>query len=227
MPPLTVLVLVVVSLFTTPALAESARAPTPGDLATLPAADLTPEPDAEAPALRIPEYARRRVELTTGGELGLAGVPLLAHADPTPAWLVGVGWRAAPWFTLGVQATLESSTGLERGWLALTGRAYFSSRGSVEPYALWSIGAGSLERHDAARTERGSGWLLRAGFGIDFFVADSLRLGPSLHYTRAMWGETTLCSPGGCVVSRGDRVALPAGFASAALSLTWVVGAPY
>ncbi|HEX9621632.1 MAG TPA: hypothetical protein VF989_15915 [Polyangiaceae bacterium] len=196
--------------------------------APLPEADLEPPSEAEPPAVRRPDTARRPVELDVGSALGLARVPLLAPTRPEPAFFVGAAWRAAPWFALGAEATLEPARGaVGRGWLALTARTYFIESGSVDPYAVWSIGAGSLERGDGERIERGTGWLLRAGFGVDFALSNSLKLGPALYYTRAIWGARELCSSHACTAWQSERVALPSGFVSLAVRLAWQLGDPY
>lgn len=191
----------------------------------LPEADLTPL-DSEPPAVRTPDVPRKPVELELGSELGLAKVPLFTPTSPEPAFFAGAAWRAAPWFAVGAEATLEPAHA-PRGWLAIAARTYFTDSGVVDPYAVWSVGAGSLERRAGERVERGSAWLLRAGFGVDFMLSGSLKLGPALYYTRALWEERKLCSFHACTTWQDERFALPAGFVSMALRVVWQLGDPY
>ncbi len=171
---------------------------------------------APGPLARDAEYARRTVEL--GPELGVAlpscagrvdrAAPCAALAPgplvgvsalyrPNPYFAFGGGFHAA-WFGAQSEMAPAQSSGrlLE---LAVLARVYLLESGRLEPYFELGFGVGtqlseaaplgepSFEQRSIAAGGHVAG-------GVDFYLGESFRLGPSISALRFFSGTSDRCA---------------------------------
>lgn len=201
----------------------------------------TPPPPVPPPGVGAPAFARRTVELIPS--LGLA-LPNCRAGSQTDDRCDGVSaggiagftglWRVTPYFAWGGGFELSAFgydppeelelTDASAGavWLGLIGRVYFVEEGSLDPYIQLGVGVGALgtRARDSARVtweETGAGPAAAIGGGLDFYLSRSLRLGPSLTYTRVFVDKIRRCRASGdgdCVdVSKDENGHLNSYFA--------------
>lgn len=164
--------------------------------------------------------------VSTGGTLAFTA---LWRVTPYFAWGGGfdiAGFRYEPPQQLGRK---NASAGAV--WMGLDGRVYFNDEGSLDPYIQLGIGVGALgttfqEQNGDSYDETGAGPAARVGGGIDFYLGRSLRLGPSLLYTRVFVDKIRRCRGGGgdCVDLSKDANGHLDGFFSLGASLTIMLG---
>jgi hypothetical protein len=87
--------------------------------------------------------------------------------------------------------------------LSLLGRYYFMEEGAFDPYFSLGIGGGALGTSETAfgmkLEETGAGPSIALGLGADFLLSRSLRLGPSITYTRVFVNKIRRCTDGSCL----------------------------
>lgn len=150
--------------------------------------------EAPSPLEREPEWGRRSVELVP--EVGFALPRCVAQRSRNSTCATFSGgrifgfyalYRPTPYFAFGGGALLTEFEGdagstrtVELGALA---RVYLLESGRVEPYLeLWLGGGSQSSRVTAAPklNHDASSAGLRVGGGVDFYLAEHVRLGPSL-----------------------------------------------
>lgn len=195
---------------------------------------------APPPLLDEPEQARKPFELVTS--LG-AGLPEQAYAAehrlPAGSELGLLAlYRATPYFAAGFALRLnhfpflpESDGSANALFGGAVGRLYFYERGAIEPYFELALGVSSLTAESGAgsrhtRDEAGLVAAARGAAGIDFYVSENVRVGPSLGYTRYASGAVERCSSLGCTSFSRDYADLPVSVLGAGLSLTFGAGDP-
>lgn len=185
--------------------------PPPGEVA----------PPAPAPVVGSPEYARRTVELIPALGFALPSCHAGTRSDDRcdgvktggVAGFTGL-WRVTPYFAwgggfevAGFQYTPPPEVDLKDAgagaiWLGLVGRVYFNDEGSLDPYVQLGVGVSALGTTGTDSTgtdweETGAGPAVQLGGGLDFYLSRSLRLGPSLAYTRVFVDKIRRCRAGG------------------------------
>lgn len=182
--------------------------------------DYSPGP-LPAPAVGSPIYARRTVELIPALGVALANCRAGSRSDDRCEGVGGGGmvgftglWRVTPYFAWGggfevaafrnrppEEAELSDASAAAV-WLGLMGRVYFNDEGTLDPYLQLAIGVGALGTRatDPAGVtweETGAGPAAQIGGGLDFHLSRSLRLGPSLTYTRVFVDKIRRCQASG------------------------------
>jgi hypothetical protein len=185
-----------------------------------------------APAVGAPIYARRTVELIPALGVALANCRAGSRSDNRCDGVGGGGivgftglWRVTPYFAWGggfevaafrnrpSEESELSDASAAAVWLGLIGRVYFNDEGALDPYVQLAIGVGALgtqatDPADVTWEETGAGPAAQIGGGLDFHLSRSLRLGPSLTYTRVFVDKIRRCQASGggkCVdVSKDD-----------------------
>jgi hypothetical protein len=215
------------------------------------AAPGAPPPAAPPPPpVGEPEYARRPVELIP--RLGLA-FPNCKAGTQSDDRCEGVGtggfggfstfWRVTPHFALGggfevagfrykapAQLNLRN-TRAGAVWLGLAGRVYFNDEGALDPFVQLGIGVGALGttfdvQNGDTYEETGAGPAVQVGGGLDFYLSRTLRLGPTLLYTRVFVDKIRRCPTGSgqCVDLSKDEAGHLNAYISIGASLTIMLG---
>jgi hypothetical protein len=181
----------------------------------LPAAPAEEKPRALE---RAPDFSRRVVEL--GPDLGAALPSCAGHVDENapcgalaPGLFLGLSalWRPGPYFAFGggfhvadfggkSDMTPERASGRFYEGSAVA-RVYMLESGRIEPYLELWLGAGS-QRTAASPLgqprfeQRSFGVSGRVGGGVDFYLGEQLRLGPSFSALRTLATSSELCASG-------------------------------
>lgn len=183
-----------------------------------PGAAPTPAP---VPVVGTPIYARRTVELIPSLGVALANCRAGSESDDRCQG-VGAGglagftglWRVTPYFAWGGGFELASfryhppeeldlrEAGAAAVWLGLIGRVYFNDEGSLDPYVQLGMGVGALgtsakDQAGVTWEETGAGPAAQVGGGVDFYLSRTLKLGPSLTYTRVFVDKIRRCQASG------------------------------
>jgi hypothetical protein len=182
-----------------------------------------PAPSAEPRAFpRAPGDERRPLELTAQAR---SFTPLAAVTRSTGERGTGLGagagagFRQSPYFSLGAEGSVLRFAAPHRTtWveLAATGRAYLLEAGFLDPYFELALGYAVTRASGGSPPTLLHGPSARAGGGIDFVVASTLRLGVLVGYREVVsWPAprcTFECNPrvhGGLLA--GIAVTLPLG----------------
>lgn len=231
LPQLAALVLALLCLLPGVAVAQPAPgapepyAPWDGSTVGTPASPLAEKPRALE---RAPDFSRRVLEL--GADVGAAlpscggrvdqGAPCGALA---PGLFLGLSalWRPGPYFAFGGAFHLadfggKADTAPERAsgrlYEASVGaRVYMLESGRIEPYLELWLGAGAqrtaaLPLGQPHFEQRSFGVGGRIGGGVDFYLGEQVRLGPSLSALRSFATSNQLCSSGArCTALDVDR----------------------
>lgn len=201
-----------------------------------------------------PQYARRTVELIP--HLGV-GLPHCHGGSTNSDRCSGVGggldlgftglWRVSPYFAWGgalhlvpfshdpENETVEDPRAFA-AFLGLIVRVYFMDEGRLDPYAQLGLGGGALgtsytERRpsgtDLDVEESGAGPAVQIGGGLDVIITRSLRIGPTISYTRVFVDKIRRCTGGAnddCMdIDKGEYGYLDA-FTTLGARLTIMVG---
>jgi hypothetical protein len=161
---------------------------------------------------------------------GMLGFSAFWRVAPHFAW--GGGFAVAGFRYNAPERLGVSNTNAGAIWLGLLGRVYFADEGPIDPFFQLGIGGGALGTTYDAPTgetyeETGAGPAVQLGGGVDFFLSRTLKLGPSLFYTRVFVDKIRRCESSGdgqCQdVSKDDLGHLNA-FLSIGASLTIMLG---
>jgi hypothetical protein len=194
---------------------------------------------APPPLPAEPESARRALELVSSAGLGVPEARD-GHAASAAGGEFGLCalHRATPYFAFGAALRLnsfgwpgtrgESGTGSAM-FFGAAGRLYLREGGPLDPYLELDLGVASLSaKGDAGATEDRSSVAgsLRSAIGLDVWLGTSVRLGPSLGYTRYAPRKVERCTRSGCSGLAAATADLPVGLWSLAISLTFGAGDP-
>ncbi|MBK7585192.1 MAG: hypothetical protein IPI67_34015 [Myxococcales bacterium] len=206
---------------------------------------------APPPSPGSPEYSRRPVELIPSLALALpncrAGSASNQRCDGVTTG-AGIGftglWRVTPYFAWGGGLELSgfrydppeaiglTNTSAAAVWLGLIGRVYFNDEGSLDPYVQLGLGVGALgttgtDTSGATWEETGAGPAGQLGGGLDFFLGRSIKLGPSIAYTRVFVDKIRRCQASGdgnCVDVSKDENGHLNGYFSVGAKLSILLG---
>jgi len=206
-------------------------------------------PPGPPPRLAAPEYGRRPVELVPSLFLIF---PQCVAGDRSSNRCDGVGgglgiefsalWRVSPYFAWGGTLAIGGlrydppsrlairNAGAAAAFIGLLGRVYFIDEGSFDPYLELGLGGGAMatsgrEADDVIYDHTSQGGAVRAAAGIDFYLSRTLRLGPSLSWTRIFVDNVRRCKSGGgsCTDLSTDDGYL-AGHVDLSVKLTIMIG---
>jgi hypothetical protein len=209
-------------------------------------------PSAPLPKVGAPEYSRRPVELIPTLSVALPSCRAGTQSDDRCEGVSTGGtlaftalWRVTPYFAWGGGFELagfsydpprsfgRTHTSAGAVSMGLTGRVYFNDEGALDPYVQLGIGVGALgttfndkQQNGDPFEETGAGPAAQVGGGIDFYLGRSVRIGPTLMYTRVFVDKIRRCRGGGseCVdVNKDDDGHLDA-FLTAGASITVMLG---
>jgi hypothetical protein len=215
------------------------------------APNVPPPSEPPPPVVGEPEYSRRPVELVP--RLGVA-FPNCKAGTQSDDRCQGVGtggfgafsafWRVTPHFAWGGGFEVAGFTynppqqlNLSNGragavFLGLAGRIYFNDEGTLDPFIQLGTGVGALgTTFDVANgdtyEETGAGPAVQVGGGLDFYLSRSLRIGPTLLYTRVFVDKIRRCrtgSSGECVDLSKDADGHLNAYLTLGASLTIMLG---
>jgi hypothetical protein len=153
----------------------------------------------------------------------------LWRMSPHFAWGGALGLAGFGYTPPGRLELRDASAG--GAFISLLARVYFVDEGAFDPYLEAGVGGGFMgtagrEVDDVSYENTGAGLALRVGGGLDFHLSRSLRLGPSLVWTRLFVDKIRRCETGG-----GDCLDLPkedhghlAGHVALGAKLTIMIG---
>jgi hypothetical protein len=114
-------------------------------------------------------------------------------------------------------------------FIGLLGRVYFVDEGSFDPYLELGLGGGAMattgrEADDVVYDHTSGGGAIRAGAGIDFYLSRTLRLGPSLSWTRIFVDKVQRCERDGSCTDLSTDDGYLAGHVDVSVKLTIMLG---
>lgn len=198
-------------------LAASPSAPAASFLDALPPA---PPPLPPAPDRETAERARRNWEVvpTVGWTMpscrpaSSGGSVCQGTGAGMNAGIGGV-YRITPYVGLGAEVSAAefrfdavaagASSGASRaGSIGPIFRGYFLERGGVDPWVQVGFGIGLVQsRFDGLAADvdaRATGASVSGGAGVDFWISDSVKLGPALSQHLVFPSEVRVCQKGDC-----------------------------
>ncbi len=202
------------------------------------------EHDTPPPLARARELSRRPFELSAAfmallpscgsGSIDDRGC-LTVHASGgvDAAFL----YRVSPFFAVGLEGVASGLGGADAGALSarggsarfggIVGRVYFADAGVWDPYAAFTIGAGTLtlpSNDDLPSRVATTGLGGRVAGGIDYLLGSHVRVGPTASFAHWIAWSEQQCSGRVCR-DQSPRYGRLLGFATLGVRLTGSLGA--
>lgn len=195
----------------------------PARVQEFPNAKPSASPELHPPIEEEAPRPRRRFELISRTGFSYANCTEEAQANQhcagaakEPSLGGAVLWRITPYFALGGVADLRKFTiepnnqeleelTVSAHFIGLVGRVYFLDEGSWDPYAELAWGHSIVSAEYAKKEpdedtpsykEISSGNGVKATFGVDFYISENIRIGPSLSYTQLLEADGGRCKAG-------------------------------
>lgn len=146
-------------------------------------------------------------------------------------------YRVSPFFAVGLEGVVSGLAGADAGALSarggsarfggVVGRLYFADSGPWDPYAAFTLGAGTLTlpgNDELSSRVATTGLGGRVAGGIDYLLGSHLRVGPTASFAHWIAWSQQQCSGSVCR-DQSPRYGRLLGFATLGVRLTGSLGA--